>query len=136
MFCNGFLQMLENERMITNLPQLHDRVHHGLRSTTALKKRKFSFTIRCYVLYVQVIHSQRAQHFLVIQFVTRHHTFLSFSDPSVSRIPLACICLYTHLWRADISHLITYSTYKLYSKNIHEYENTSVENNDNCNTCT
>lgn len=39
-------------------------------------------------------------------------TFLSFSDPSVSRTPLACMCLYRTLWRDDMSHLITYSTWR------------------------
>ena len=39
-------------------------------------------------------------------------TFLSFSEPSVSKTPLACMCRYKTLCRADMSHFITYSTYK------------------------
>lgn len=41
----------------------------------------------------------------------RHQlTFLSFSEPSVSKTPLACMCLYRTLCRADMSHFMTYST--------------------------
>lgn len=39
------------------------------------------------------------------------HTFLSFSEPSVRRIPLACMWRYRIFCRADMSHLITYSTW-------------------------
>lgn len=37
-------------------------------------------------------------------------TFLSFSEPSVRRTPLACMCRYRTRCSADMSHLITYST--------------------------
>ena len=36
LFCNTFLYMVEHERMITDLPQLHDRVHENLSTTTTL----------------------------------------------------------------------------------------------------
>lgn len=45
-------------------------------------------------------------------------TFLSFSEPSVRRIPLACMWRYRIFCRADMSHLITYSTWRKNSKQV------------------
>lgn len=112
--------------MVANLSQLHDSVHQRLCATFTLEsvKSKKRETIGKKHLLV-LIHFKALKTLLSVKFLPnkvslikleKHDplllTFLSFSDPSVSKTPLACMCLYKTLCRADMSHFITYSTCK------------------------
>lgn len=104
--CVWYLDVLEHVRVVADLSQLHDRVHEGLCATFALEEKGNFF-------YCHVPMLPKKCKALSIP-----HTFLSFSEPSVSRTPLACMCLYRTLCKADMSHLITYSTWKKKGKDI------------------
>lgn len=105
--------------MVANLSQLHDSVHQRLCATFTLE----SVEGKKHLLVL--IHFKALKTLLSVKFLPnkvsvmkleKHDplllTFLSFSDPSVSKTPLACMCLYKTLCRADMSHFITYSTCK------------------------
>ena len=78
MLADLFLQFIEHERMITNLPQLHDRVHQRFRvtalavletiSTVSRKKRQDSLHYFIFSqentagLHVRVHHSLQCRH--------------------------------------------------------------------------
>lgn len=122
--------MLEHVGVVANLSQLHDSVHQGLRATFTLENlegkknlficnNSFNFEITLIVLYFKCLQIRFHQYNKKNNNKT-FLTFLSFSEPSVSKTPLACMCLYKTLCRADMSHFMTYSTYTEIRRNPHK----------------